>query len=284
MRTLLIALLATVALPVAGQKDAYAQLGPGKTQSRGMFGNRALGETVRPRPRTFAGFSMRSYEGSFLGRGADVPSRMFKSYRSPQERSPLPAPARLWAEGLRPPEVVEVVEATVAQPVELEPAGLQPRDLGPDDLGPDELGPDDLGPERPDIWFRSPPGSSDTGAAADGVPAGPIGDLAPGVMTGPRFVRPLSTQYAVGFTRKGTGPIASRAELSMRITRSLADRVRSPISISLEDGTATLRGKVARSHDRTLASLLILMEPGIWKVDNRLTIETPELLSGGPNR
>ncbi len=269
MRTLLLALLATVALPVAGQKDAYAQLGPGKIQSRGMFGNRALGETVRPRPRTFAGFSMRSWEGSFLGRGAEVPSRMFKSYRSPQERSPLPAPARLWAEELRPPVVVEVVEATVGQPVEPEPAGLEPRELGP---------------EQPDIWFRSPPGSSDAGAAADGVPAGQIGDLPPPVMTGPRFVRPLSTQYVVGFTREGTGPIRPRADLSMRITRSLAHRVRSPISVSLEDGTAILRGKVAKSHDRTLAGLLILMEPGIWKVDNRLTTESPDLLSGGPNR
>jgi hypothetical protein len=248
-----------------------------------MFGDRVFGEPLRPRPRTFAGYSMRSYEGSFLGRGVDVPSRMFKSFRSPEERSPLPPPARMWAEGLQPPAEVEVAagptETTAAQPLQPQPAGLQPGESGPDNSRPDASG-----PEQPDIWFRSPPGTSDTGAAIDGVSSDSLGALTPPSTTGPGYVRPLSTQYAAGFSGSGTGPVGPRADLSARLTRSLADRVRAPISVSLQDGTAILQGKVAQSHDRTVAGLLILMEPGVRKVDNRLTAEAPDLLSARPNR
>ena len=50
----------------------------------------------------------------------------------------------------------------------------------------------------------------------------------------------------------------------------------SPIQVEIEKGTATLRGAVASAHDRAIAERLALLEGGIWKVKNELTVSEPE--------
>ena len=45
-----------------------------------------------------------------------------------------------------------------------------------------------------------------------------------------------------------------------------------PIQIEVEKGTAILRGAVASAHDRAIAERLALLEGGIWKVQNELTV------------
>ncbi len=47
---------------------------------------------------------------------------------------------------------------------------------------------------------------------------------------------------------------------------------RGPLSVELQDRTATLRGVVATDHDRALAEQLTLLEPGISQVRNELTV------------
>ena len=50
---------------------------------------------------------------------------------------------------------------------------------------------------------------------------------------------------------------------------------RSPLEVSIDQGTATLRGVVATEHDRVLAERLALLEGGIRQVENLLEIESP---------
>ncbi|MDD4266622.1 MAG: BON domain-containing protein [Pirellulaceae bacterium] len=45
-----------------------------------------------------------------------------------------------------------------------------------------------------------------------------------------------------------------------------------PIEVSIAGRTATLRGAVASAHDKRLAGLMLLFEPGISKVENELTV------------
>lgn len=47
---------------------------------------------------------------------------------------------------------------------------------------------------------------------------------------------------------------------------------RGPLTVELQDRTATLRGVVATDHDRVLAEQLTLLEPGISQVQNELTV------------
>jgi hypothetical protein len=47
---------------------------------------------------------------------------------------------------------------------------------------------------------------------------------------------------------------------------------RGPVRVELQDRTAVLRGVVATNHDRALAEQLALLEPGISRVENQLTV------------
>ena len=88
----------------------------------------------------------------------------------------------------------------------------------------------------------------------------------------------------------GSGPSEPRLSVAFAVTRptgeelatSLARQLQaspgfqatSRIEVSVEDGTATLRGEVASARDRTLAEQLALFEPGIDSVRNELKVKT----------
>ncbi len=100
----------------------------------------------------------------------------------------------------------------------------------------------------------------------------------------------------LGFTPPTAGTIApSRA--SSAVASRLAERMqnstwiqnRTPLEVSVDQGTATLRGVVATEHDRLLAERLAMLEGGIWKVENQLKVasspdsqEAPALLEPMP--
>ncbi|MBL4883247.1 MAG: BON domain-containing protein [Planctomycetaceae bacterium] len=54
---------------------------------------------------------------------------------------------------------------------------------------------------------------------------------------------------------------------------SLIEKRGIQIEVSKAGRLATLRGAVSSAHDRELAELLVLFEPGIEKIENELTIE-----------
>jgi hypothetical protein len=85
----------------------------------------------------------------------------------------------------------------------------------------------------------------------------------------------IRTKVRLGFTV----PKPARAQLA-RLGSKLATRMetsswletRSPMEVAIEGNTAILRGVVASEHDRSLAERLAKLEPGIRRVENRLTL------------
>ncbi|MGI6416422.1 MAG: hypothetical protein ACOX1P_12195 [Thermoguttaceae bacterium] len=67
---------------------------------------------------------------------------------------------------------------------------------------------------------------------------------------------------------------APRAEQSAAAKMTLSTAIQSsgPIEVTMAGRTATLRGAVASEHDKRLAGLMLLFEPGISKVENELTV------------
>jgi osmotically-inducible protein OsmY len=65
--------------------------------------------------------------------------------------------------------------------------------------------------------------------------------------------------------------------LGTRLTKSKAIAAQGNIGVAMEGRTAVLTGMVANEHARDLAARLCLLEPGVSKVENRLTI--PEELT-----
>jgi len=76
----------------------------------------------------------------------------------------------------------------------------------------------------------------------------------------------------VDFQFAPRSPVAIRLELAKRLELAWAIDRSTPIAVSVEDETATLRGEVASERDRDLAEFLVLFEPGISKVLNELTV------------
>ncbi|NLS90858.1 MAG: BON domain-containing protein [Planctomycetaceae bacterium] len=84
-------------------------------------------------------------------------------------------------------------------------------------------------------------------------------------------------------------PSAVASRLAERMTNSTWIQNRTPLEVSVDQGTATLRGVVSTEHDRLLAERLAMLEAGIWKVENQLKVaaspdsqEAPALLEPTP--
>ena len=65
------------------------------------------------------------------------------------------------------------------------------------------------------------------------------------------------------------------SSLEQRLEKSSWVQTRSPLDVSIQSGTATLRGVVATEDDRRLAERLARLEPGIRRIDNQLTVSPP---------
>jgi len=82
-------------------------------------------------------------------------------------------------------------------------------------------------------------------------------------------------------------PKPAAAEVSQRIQQRLAktSQIRSlvPLSVTIQDRIATLRGAVATDHDRELAGRLAALEPGVSAVENLVTVgPLPDLSDPAP--
>jgi BON domain-containing protein len=82
----------------------------------------------------------------------------------------------------------------------------------------------------------------------------------------------VRTRVRLGFTvvRPAATDVVPR--LHRQLEKIIQPRARSPIQIEVDKGTAILRGAVASAHDRAIAERLVLLEGGIWKVKNELTV------------
>ena len=57
-----------------------------------------------------------------------------------------------------------------------------------------------------------------------------------------------------------------------RLSASPSIRATEPLEVSMAGRTATLRGTVESEHEKQLAGLMLLFEPGISKVQNELAV------------
>jgi uncharacterized protein YjbJ (UPF0337 family) len=80
----------------------------------------------------------------------------------------------------------------------------------------------------------------------------------------------------LGFTPTTLPAPTMEAALVQRLSTSSAIRTTEPIAVSMAGRTATLRGTVVSAHEKRLAGLMLLFEPGISKVENELAVATPE--------
>ena len=63
--------------------------------------------------------------------------------------------------------------------------------------------------------------------------------------------------------------------LAERIIRALPNEIVGPIRVTVRGGVAILEGTVRTEEAKSLASRMLLLEPGIWQVDNRLVVVGP---------
>jgi hypothetical protein len=110
---------------------------------RSMFGDRRLGQPLRPGPSRFDSGIQRGPSGNFLGQGRPDGANMFATPWRRVEPGPLPV------DGGFPPQPV-----TAAAPLPVIVAPPQPREASP--TPPPEEPP--AATPAPDIWFRSPRG------------------------------------------------------------------------------------------------------------------------------
>jgi len=73
----------------------------------------------------------------------------------------------------------------------------------------------------------------------------------------------------------GPAPLLPPAERQRAMVARIAAKIaaRTPISVTVQGDTATIRGSVASMHDRIVAEVMLRLEPGIMQVDNQLTVE-----------
>ncbi len=245
---MVLGVLLAVPGPAPGQ-DIYGNV-------HGMFGDRVIGQSLSPRAGNLGGGIATGPAGQFLGRGR--------------------------VEGMRFPDMpwqypVGVVPLPEVQPrsfVNAIPWGLLPRPLplraGQSSssaaettpaTGPSEMRSPPAATPQPEQWFREPTGTTNSpvstptsrGLTANGVSSAGVPQLRRIALAVPQ-IGATSTDAAAGIR-----PSAQIQRLS-------------EVTITMENDTAVLRGRVATEHDRQLAEILARFEPGIWQVRNNLTV------------
>lgn len=296
-------MIITVLIAVLGlQGESQAQWREGSR--RGLFGERELGKPLQPRPSRFGSGLERGPSGNFLGRSTADRGTTFQSRSQPEPVPPIYLPPEAY--DLEPDMVPGYLEEQArrmaaayqqqqrqlqqlyerqrpqqqAQPsvspaVPTRPDRYQPPVM-PTQPGFPQPQPGVPGPTRqelqtsPDRWFRGAPTPAQPGQQVPGTnPAASPQRYAPTSSLGPAgALGPSGIAGQTGLNRSST------TTLGTRITQTLGARVRTPISATVQGDTVTLQGAVATAADRVLAERMAAMEPGVRRIDNRLTVET----------
>lgn len=238
----------------------------GKT-AYGLFGPRSLGGTLQPKSRTRLNGLLTGPAGDFVGRGRanglTFNPSVWQSAGTQQAQGEWRQRVRegqLSAMGVPSPGTAEGRQAAFPSQAISQPAAQ--------------------GANRPttapaeEMWFRSPPGGtartsvlSQPGSSGSGAQPGPLA-TATGV---PRFPQAsLEIGFVPGSNPRGPGPFLTAL---LGGTPQIARM--SPISVTMENDTAVLRGRVRTQRDRQLAEDIVRLEPGVWQVRNELEIAGP---------
>lgn len=238
---------------------ALGQFSPTATE-HGMFGPRALGGPLAPKPSRFSNGLMIGPSGTFEGIRHTYPwlqkddigpvSPAWSVYRDTPlypTNDFLPAPwdleRTLGAIAPPAPPATAAGEATLAPP----PAA---------------------------------PAAAPTAApAAAELPLRRVGEAAMSEATvGPTSVSPLQgpggpyTTFRAGFDVSRPADNRLGAKLTRQLTASPRIAKSTPIQVEIQGQTAILTGTVASEYDRRIAEQAVRMEAGIWNVRNDLTV------------
>lgn len=107
------------------------------------------------------------------------------------------------------------------------------------------------------------------------------GGRSPAGRTGSRGRIAYRATLHVGFAHPQPGAADVSARLQARLAKIPAIHGLTPLTVTVHQRTATLRGTVATEHDRRIAVQLALLEPGVGSVQNELTVGPP---AEGPSK
>lgn len=230
----------------------------------GMFGPRTFGQTLRPQTLRYDSGIVTSSVGSFLGIGGGR-AMMFNGlpwqYPAPPQAALNPVQfAQLQQNAILQSAMNQAAlnQAALNQAAVLNAQTPAIRPPAPVTPGGGTTAPP-TSPQAPDQWLRTMPG------AATGVPG-----ITPGANPA-ATVRPMAPPIQVGFNT--VPPAVNPAATAARVLNVAGGLQKlSPITVTLDSGTAVLRGQVATEHDRLLAQSLAMLQPGIYAVRNELTV------------
>jgi hypothetical protein len=214
-----------------------AQRSGGSAPATGILGPRVLGQPQKPKGSTLVPGVLTQTNGSFLGTTNNM----------------LASP---WRVPVQPLTVYGNVTYDYYTPTVTEAKPMQIPQVQPDQFQ----------------TFQSNTSTQNT-AAATGEEAA-TGETA---QTAPAAVRGAS-KYV---TRESSATTANPA--SLRISTSLSSRITqivrshgietpTGITVSLGNGAAVINGVVGNSNDRAIVANLVGLEPGVWRVDNQLSV------------
>lgn len=88
--------------------------------------------------------------------------------------------------------------------------------------------------------------------------------------------RLIRATLRVAFSYPPRNTVAASTKLASRINVSRVIQPIVPVEVTISNRTATLRGVVATANGRDLAVRLVLLEPGISRVKNELTVASSD--------
>jgi hypothetical protein len=287
---------------VLGQETRFGR-------SYGMFGERILGQPIRPPQPRFSQGIERSPDGTFQGirppGSVSYPrAEAFREARQFRAREWL-TPRGNWGLGQEPttrwsvPEFVPALpESTGANTAE----NQLPMESLPSDTPPSGEAVSGEGVQPTDVSLEA---GWETGEAglAEGV-SGATPSSEPSLPAPSRWVnstraprKEMSQEELISRSNrlipaeKWRDAIQSFLEetarswhisgrvwenvLAQRIVRALPNEIVSPVRVTVREGVAILEGTVRTEEAKSLAGRMLQLEPGIWQVDNRLVVAGP---------
>jgi hypothetical protein len=238
----------------------------------GLFGPRALGQSLQPRTSYLIGGLQRGPSGNFLGIGRLDGNTMFATpWRPPLVPAAYvyePAPHWWLPQDLQyRPVATGAVEPTVALPGTVvatpESAPLSAREavVPTAEVAVPKVRAGGVTPSTPaPVTALSP---------AAGLPPAP--ETAPAAHT----VYKIPIEAGAEVTGSPAPPVAVEGHALSDRLADIAQNRGMPLRnlrVVLVGPTAVLEGEVANEHDRTLLVNVARVEPGIWRVENRLRL------------
>ncbi len=85
----------------------------------------------------------------------------------------------------------------------------------------------------------------------------------------------MRVTYTSAIELPASDSVKSSTDIASRLNKSSQLKTKLPFTVSIQEGTAILRGVVASPHDRALAERVVLLEPGISMVQNEIEVVAP---------